>query len=381
MNEDDWTDDMWFMDVPITLQAYEEDVSENWAPRGTRAWGLQMQNAIMYIDSLEGVYQRAIRAFMDTLRRMQFRNRRRPRALRRRALNTYRAMSPSMRKSMFHTGYKLARRRVNLNSIGQGRVQNWKQIKQTGTGKKIHRRVTPQQISTQHSDYILYKSRYEMYFHYGDGRYPLTGYSHAYVRVLIFRKWGSYVQSLQSRIWSMFKYPNILTSGYVHGFRRRWLKEFGAQLYSDKLLRISDETNWVTEYKINIYPNAHTRYNSVVDTDRYYYTMVILGGFGPEDKFSNTWTAEQVSSLTLTYNMNVINYWKFVSGMPINENQIQYFSVSGLPTQDSSNRPRIAEGLLRVDSGSSGNDPAGETGASSSNPVHTSSFSIIHDDN
>ncbi|KAH7815021.1 uncharacterized protein MONOS_6097 [Monocercomonoides exilis] len=220
-----------------------------------------------------------------------------------------------------------------------------------------------------------------MYFHYGDGRYPLNGYSHAYVRVLIFRKWGSYVQSLQSRIWSMFKYPNILTSGYVHGFRRRWLKEFGAQLYSDKLLRISDETNWVTEYKINIYPNAHTRYNSVVDTDRYYYTMVILGGFGPEDKFSNTWNTEQVSSLTLTYNMNVINYWKFVSGMPINENQIQYFSVSGLPTQDSSNRPRIAEGLLLVDSGSSGNDPAGETGASSSNPVHTSSFSIIHDDN
>lgn len=81
--ENEWTDDMWFMDVPITLQAYEEDVQENWAPRWTRCWGLQMQNAIMYIDSLERVHTRAWRRWLAINKKMKFRNRQRPRAFRR----------------------------------------------------------------------------------------------------------------------------------------------------------------------------------------------------------------------------------------------------------------------------------------------------------
>lgn len=83
MDTDEWTDDMWFMDVPISLQAYEEDVSENWAPRWTRCWSMQMQNAIMYVDSLDAVYRRAWRQFASVHNRMVYRNRQRPRAFRR----------------------------------------------------------------------------------------------------------------------------------------------------------------------------------------------------------------------------------------------------------------------------------------------------------
>lgn len=389
------------------------------------------------------------------------------------AIGAYRAMTPSMRRSMFNGGMKLARsasqlglskaramyrsfnlgrHRVSLpKMLGQGRIQNWKQIKQTGTGKKIHRRgrksryrrrralkryrirkrkfinfmyrnrpplyysysqingiipaynlpifdatdgpvyypegavysnlintSVPNQVSTQHSDYILYKKRFEMFFHFADGVFPVGNYSHAYVRVLIFRKWGSYPEGIESNIWSMFKYPYILTSGYVQGFRRRWLKQFGAQLYSDKLLRISEDTKWTTEYKISIYPNEHTRFNSVVDTDHYYYQMIILGGFGVEDKYDNLFKTGAAGSLTFNYSIITTNYWKFVSGMPINSNQTTFFTPNGLPSTDQSNRPRVAEIEYDGDGGTSGNDPAGETGASGS--TTTPAKSILHDD-
>nr|WGN90633.1 capsid protein [Banfec virus 5] len=498
MNEDEWTDDMWFMDVPISLQAYEEDVSENWAPRWTRCWSMQMQNAIVYIDSLDAVYRRAWRQFARVHNRMVFRNRQRPRALRRQGsrerqllawrrfylkyMRAYRSMSPATRSKLFHGSMKMAKsvggymlrsarsyartyglnRKRSLNNslqnIGQGRVQNWKQIKMTGTGKKIHRRgrryryrrrrvlkrrysrnkrrylgwlyknrpaiyqsfvsdkftmgvynmpiyrsgdavVTypgdsiysfnitndaPDQLTNLRADYILFKQRWEFIFRFSNDSANVTSFTHAYVRVISFRKYGQPVSNdVQSSLWSMFKYPYLLTSGYVTGFKRRWCKEFGIQLYSDKLLRISDETNWVTEYKINFYPRMHTRYNTKFDQDRWYYRIFIIAGFGPEDKYHNPYVVNVPPRATLTLNVdyNRGSYWKFVTGMPLSEADQQKMLVTGVPDQVQGNEPKSGGFDEREGSGLSGKEPAGETGATGSTPAPSNSFVILHDDN
>ncbi|KAH7823473.1 uncharacterized protein MONOS_8252 [Monocercomonoides exilis] len=316
MNEDEWTDDMWFMTVPITLQAYEEDVSENWAPRFTR--------------SIPAATRSRIRSGDRSLR--------------------------------------LSKGRVNLNATGQGRVQNWKQIKQTGSGKKIHKRGRRYRYRMRKIRRRRYRRRrYRYLISYPDNAVFLVNINPA-----------SPTQTDPKCDYILYKYPWLATSGYVSGFKKRWLRELGAQLYIDKLLRVSDETKWTTEFKFNVYPNRHDRFNDNLDIDYWHYTIVMLAGFGPEDKFSNLYGAAQTASLQVNYRAVRNSYWKYASGMPLVANQTTVYNVPGIPDTGKNNQPNIA---LAVDSGSVGIEPAGETGASGMNPVHTKNFTILKDDN
>lgn len=373
-------------------------------------------------------------------------------SLGRMAVNAYRNYSRNK---------KMDNLRKAVEKSSQGRVQNWKQIRQTGTGIKIRRRgrryrrrrmrylkrryrrrryryvswlyrnrppiyksysansfsfgafnppifddptstvqvsypVTsifsyrveynfPDIVDNQKADYILYKQTWNLFFHFSAGLYNTSDYTHAYVRVIIFRKYGELISSdLQSSLWSMFKTPALLTSGYVSGFRRRWCKQFGVQLYSDKLLRVSEETNWTTQYNINLYPNIHNRYDSEQDSNHYYYQAYIIAGFGAEDKFNlNIITSGSNSALNVNGKIIRTSYWKFVSGMPLNSSENNSYLVTGLPNSEQSIRPKV--GGMEKDTGAAVvdtvNEPRGETGATGSTSAVTSSYTILHDDN
>ncbi|KAH7819229.1 uncharacterized protein MONOS_17969 [Monocercomonoides exilis] len=181
-------------------------------------------------------------------------------------------------------------RRKTLQAVrryGQGRVENWKQTKQTVQIPQNQiiqmESTTPAGDDIQRSDYINYMSRYKFTFNVGPvnpgdaQRY----WQVPYVRVLVFRKWGyrpNENNDLKNIIYTMFKYPELITSGYVKNFRRIWCKQYGVQLYIDKLLRVTGDTNYVTEYECKIYPKKHTRYDGFGDRARWYYDAVILAG-------------------------------------------------------------------------------------------------------
>ncbi|KAH7817480.1 uncharacterized protein MONOS_18112 [Monocercomonoides exilis] len=451
------TDEMWFIDVPVTLEAFEEDVSENWAPRWTRAWGLQMKNAMEYLDLLQRVSDKAWEKFAKLHDWMVFKNRRRPRGLRKqgskdRQLVAWRKLTtPQTRARIFHgavglgrtalgyvanaartayrndrlnrsrihrrgrrSRYRIRRIKARKYRIRKRKYLGWlyknrppiyqsyhggefkfslynmavyvgdQSVEEYPSDSIYSFRVTgevPPQLESPKVDYILYKQRWEFIINIQAGSLQPSAFTHAYVRVLVFRKWGSDItNSLQTSLWSMFKNPAIMTSGYVTGFRRRWCKEFGVQLYQDKLLRISDETNWTTEFKCNFYPNIHSRYNSTFDQDYWHYQIYLIGGYGPEDKFNNLWNGSGSSELNVSVKYIRLNQWKYVSGMPLTAGQLDVFKVSGIPDKIQSNQPRIGGVDVNVDSGGEGKDLASESGASSSAPVHNKSFNILHDD-
>ncbi|UPW40767.1 capsid protein [Sigmofec virus UA08Rod_11492] len=314
----------------------------------------------------------------------------------------------------------LSRLRRDVRKMAQGRIQNWRQTKMTGTGLKIRRRgrrakrryrikkrrqyrrgkrryinwlyrnrpavyysvsqgngnvravnlgiftgttvnvpnldvsttvdVNPDEpasTSTQLSDYICYKSHFKFIFNMWSGsEMEEMLYRTGYIRILCFRKWGSVVPTgVENSIFSIFKYPYLATSGYVKGFYKEWCKQFGVQLYIDKLLRVSDDTKWTAEYQVNIYPNIHTRYDSQADANRYFYQFVIIGGFGADEKFGNVYKngsspADATNSAMIRFNYNTVNYWKYVNGMVVASGSTTAYRPSGLVTTATSNRPR-----------------------------------------
>ncbi|KAH7817464.1 uncharacterized protein MONOS_16681 [Monocercomonoides exilis] len=298
----------WLGDIPVTKEAVIEELDVMWAPRWTRAWELQMENVDWYIGRALHVVAKA----------------REEQRMFHAAVNFGRNVGSRLLSSA-RESYRADRinraRKIGADLYGQGRVQNWKQVKQTGVGKKIHRRGRRYKFRLRLQVYNMpfYQAGTPATVYPANSIYSFNDYTHAYIRVISFRKYGSAVTNdVQESLWSMFKYPYLLTSGYVTGFKSRWLKEFGIQLYSDKLLR--------TDY---------------VRT----------------------------------------SLWKFVSGMPLGTGDISRLTITGLPNKNQSVAPRLGGFDEREGSGLSGNEPAGETGATGSTPTPSSSFTILHDDN
>ncbi|KAH7819233.1 uncharacterized protein MONOS_17971 [Monocercomonoides exilis] len=212
------------------------------------------------------------------------------------------------------TAYNYALSYTTLNPIDLVQIPQNQIIQMEST--------TPAGDDIQRSDYINYMSRYKFTFNVGPvnpgdaQRY----WQVPYVRVLVFRKWGyrpNENNDLKNIIYTMFKYPELITSGYVKNFRRIWCKQYGVQLYIDKLLRVTGDTNYVTEYECKIYPKKHTRYDGFGDRARWYYDAVILAGTGVQDKFNNTYGTVDENLATCKINMvcHTTNYWKYVAGM------------------------------------------------------------------
>ncbi|KAH7819239.1 uncharacterized protein MONOS_17977 [Monocercomonoides exilis] len=169
------------------------------------------------------------------------------------------------------TAYNYALSYTTLNPIDLVQIPQNQIIQMEST--------TPAGDDIQRSDYINYMSRYKFTFNVGPvnpgdaQRY----WQVPYVRVLVFRKWGyrpNENNDLKNIIYTMFKYPELITSGYVKNFRRIWCKQW-------------------------------------------YYDAVILAGTGVQDKFNNTYGTVDENLATCKINMvcHTTNYWKYVAGM------------------------------------------------------------------
>ena len=103
--------------------------------------------------------------------------------------------------------------------------------------------IPPTSTDGLRCDYINYMCKLKMVFNVGKyGAAPGMYYHVPYIRVLVFRKWGASPNTgsqIKDNIYTMFKYPALMTSGYVKGFKTMWCKQFGVQLYIDKLLRVT----------------------------------------------------------------------------------------------------------------------------------------------
>lgn len=73
----------WLFDLPISKRAFFALVRDNWAPRGTRAYKLQLENYLWWEDDVRHVMDKTYEEFTRRWRIMSIRNRRRPRGLRR----------------------------------------------------------------------------------------------------------------------------------------------------------------------------------------------------------------------------------------------------------------------------------------------------------
>lgn len=342
-----------------------------------------------------------------------------------------------------------------IKKAGQGRVPNWKQVKQTGVGLKVrrkHRRGKVARIKRRRrirrskrkyfnwlyrnrpipyrsiaggrstlqvynmamdytlnslqypgdsylmynvnpsfpgtnpdykSNYICYKINYNFLFHYDD---LLTGdmnnrFTHAYIRVLVFRKWGAH-PNFGSDIWSMFKRPYLMTSGYVHGFKRIWCANFNVQLYMDKLLRISGDTNWVTQFHFNIYPRMKSLWTTAAEPNRWFYSIIILGGFGAEDKYDNLFTSQSgTAQCSVDIKYDTVSYFRYSNGMPTTTTDSTRYVPVGTDFAAIGPVPNSMDVESGSDSSSAGQPEDPQTGASGSGSVPAEKITILHDDN
>ncbi|KAH7821983.1 uncharacterized protein MONOS_17736 [Monocercomonoides exilis] len=146
----DWKHRGWWAGFiyPIDAWTYQEEVNYSWAPEGSRCWQHQYNNMWWYLNEVDRVWEKVIEQFNNIDLLFPF-------------LTLHKDASDctpvvtrigkftgdyylwrgakagiNMLRGMYHRNklYKAIR------ASGQGRVQNWKQIKQTGTGLKIRRR-------------------------------------------------------------------------------------------------------------------------------------------------------------------------------------------------------------------------------------------------
>ncbi|KAH7814796.1 uncharacterized protein MONOS_18414 [Monocercomonoides exilis] len=356
--------DDWLGDIPLSRKAFIEDVDVMWAPRWTRAWKMQMENIDWYMERCNEVVAKCLEEFNVLWRILTIRNRKRPRALRRVAILPYSSTAATLARNVTNIARPAARlvkyaggsglirgaatalwqwhnRRKLYSTIrkaGQGRVPNWKQVKQTGTGIKIRRRRRRGRRLRRRLR-RRYRIRKRRYFNWLYKNRPIDYRSTQGATGVI------YMYNMTMSSGGSLNYPsgsityiniNGTMPSYVKGFKRTWLANLNAQLFMDKLLRISADTNWVTQFHFNIYPNMKTLWTQETEPNR---------------------CASQSAQCTLSYKYD----------------QVNYFSQGTRPNAIVKESEEVSGGI--------GNEPRGGSSATGSTPGPSSSFTILHDDN
>ncbi|KAH7814812.1 uncharacterized protein MONOS_10227 [Monocercomonoides exilis] len=207
-----------------------------------------------------------------------------------------------------------------IRKAGQGRVPNWKQVKQTGTGIKIRRRRRRGRRLRRRLR-RRYRIRKRRYFNWLYKNRPID------------------YRSTQGATGVIYMYNMTMSSGG----------------------------------SLN-YPSGSITYININGT--------MPRGFGAEDKFHDLFeSASQSAQCTLSYKYDQVNYFRYVNGMPLEDIQTGVYEPVGTIFTSQGTRPNAIVKESEEVSGGIGNEPRGGSSATGSTPGPSSSFTILHDDN